>query len=84
MRHLGILGDEDEDPVRAEHIRIYRNLKFGANFVVFLIASAFLLGVWLAPKVVDVMRTGGGFFWPVWIVVAWLLVLLAQAWEYYQ
>jgi hypothetical protein len=82
MRYLNLPRDEHDDSVREdERRRTYARWRVGVTFVLFLVVSAFLLGVWLQPKLVHWTRTGGGFFWPVWIIVALFVLFVVEAWD---
>ena len=49
--------------------------KFAGDVVAYLVINAFLVGVWAV--------TGFGYFWPGWVLAAWGVFLLLDAWNLY-
>jgi 2TM domain len=49
-----------------------RNLQGG--LVAYLVINAFLVAVWA--------MTGGGYFWPAWIIGGWGAAMLLGLWDY--
>jgi hypothetical protein len=63
------------DPVRAaarKRIEKRRNLQGG--LVAYVVVNAFLVAVWA--------MTGGGYFWPAWIIAGWGVGMLLGLWDY--
>jgi hypothetical protein len=64
-----------QDPVRAaarKRIEKRRNLQGG--LVAYVIVNAFLVAVWA--------MTGGGYFWPAWVIAGWGVGMLLGLWDY--
>ena len=64
-----------KDPVRAaarKRIEKRRNLQGG--LVAYVVVNAFLVAVWA--------MTGGGYFWPAWIIAGWGVGMLLGLWDY--
>jgi hypothetical protein len=57
-----------------KRIQKRRNLQGG--FVAYVVINAFLVGVWFL--------TGGGYFWPAWVMAAWGVGMLFGLWDYYR
>jgi fatty acid desaturase len=55
--------------------RVEKKHKFRADVVAYAVINAFLVGVWAA--------TGFGYFWPGWVLAAWGVFLLLDAWNLY-
>ncbi len=51
-----------------------RNLQGG--FVAYVVINAFLVGVWAV--------TGGGYFWPGWILGGWGIGMVLGLWDYFR
>lgn len=49
-----------------------RNLQGG--FVAYVVINIFLVAVWAL--------TGGGYFWPAWILAGWGVGMLLALWDY--
>ena len=50
--------------------------KFRADLFAYLVVNIFLLGAWAV--------TGGGYFWPGWVLAGWGVLLLLDYWNVYQ
>jgi fatty acid desaturase len=64
-----------EDSVRAsarKRVEKRRNLQGG--LVAYVVVNAFLVAVWA--------MTGGGYFWPAWIIAGWGVGMLLGLWDY--
>jgi hypothetical protein len=64
-----------EGSVRAsarKRIEKRRNLQGG--LVAYVVVNAFLVAVWA--------MTGGGYFWPAWIIAGWGAGMLLGLWDY--
>ena len=55
--------------------RVEKKRKFKGDVVAYVVINAFLIGVWAA--------TGFGYFWPGWVLAAWGVFLLLDAWNLY-
>ena len=64
-------------PVTSDRDRARKRLQdrrdFGSHAVAYVVINAFLIGVWAL--------TGGGYFWPAWVLGAWGAGLVLHAWE---
>lgn len=63
------------DPGRAaarKRVEKRRNLQGG--FVAYVVVNTFLVVVWAL--------TGGGYFWPAWIIAGWGVGMLLGLWDY--
>lgn len=67
--------DTTNDSARAlarKRIEKRRNLQGG--LVAYVVINAFLVAVWA--------MTGGGYFWPGWIIAGWGVAMLMGLWDY--
>lgn len=55
--------------------RLERKRKLAGNFVLYAAVNAFLVVIWAV--------TGGGGFWPGWVLGGWGLLLLLDVWSTY-
>jgi fatty acid desaturase len=55
--------------------RVERKRKFRGDLVAYLVINAGLIAAWAA--------TGFGYFWPGWVLTAWGVFLLLDAWNTY-
>ena len=63
----------DEEEVRAAAIERLKNRRaFWQNLVSYVVVNAFLVGVWA--------MTGGGYFWPAWVMGGWGIGVVMHAW----
>lgn len=53
--------------------RAVRKGKFRGDLVGYLVINAFLVGIWAV--------TGAGYFWPGWVLAAWGVFLVLDAWN---
>lgn len=53
--------------------RLQDRRDFGGHLVAYVVVNAFLIGVWAL--------SGGGYFWPAWILAGWGVGLILHAWE---
>jgi hypothetical protein len=53
--------------------RLQDRREFGSHVVVYFVVNAFLVGAWAI--------TGGGYFWPAWVLAAWGVGLVLHGWE---
>lgn len=56
--------------------RIQKRRGLQTNLVAFVVVNAFLVGVWAL--------TGGGYFWPGWVIGAWAIGVVMATWDYYR
>lgn len=63
----------NEDTRRAQAIRRLKARRdFGWHFATYVIINGFLVFIWLI--------SGGGGFWPIWVIVPWGIGLAFHAW----
>jgi hypothetical protein len=62
----------DRDAAR-KRVQVKRD--FASHLVAYVVVNASLIGVWAI--------TGGGYFWPVWILAGWGAGLVLHAWDVY-
>lgn len=55
-----------------KHIQQRRGLQ--AGLFAYVVVNAFLIGVWA--------MSGGGYFWPAWILAGWGLGMVFAVWDY--
>ena len=55
--------------------RVEKKHKFRGDVVAYVIVNLFLIGIWAV--------TGAGYFWPGWVLTAWGVFLLLDAWNVY-
>jgi len=53
--------------------RVKARRDLGAHAVTYVVVNAFLVGVWF--------MSGGGYFWPAWVIGGWGIGLVLNAWE---
>jgi hypothetical protein len=64
--------DDTEQQRRAAIERLKNRRGFAPHLVVYLVVNGLLVLVWAT--------TGGGFFWPVWVIGLWGIGLVMHAW----
>jgi hypothetical protein len=55
--------------------RVQAKRDFASHLVAYLVINSFLIGVWAI--------TGGGYFWPAWVLAGWGVGLVLHAWDIY-
>ncbi len=78
-------GQEMTTGVRAEQAagsdremarkRVQARRDFASHLVAYAVINAFLIAVWAI--------TGGGYFWPAWVLAGWGVGLVLHAWDVY-
>ncbi len=53
--------------------RVEKKRKFRGDLVAYIVINAFLIVVWAI--------SGGGYFWPGWVLGVWGVFLLLSAWD---
>ena len=53
--------------------RLQERRDFGSHLFVFVVVNGFLITAWAI--------TGGGYFWPAWVLAAWGVGLVLHGWE---
>jgi hypothetical protein len=56
--------------------RLKKKTDFHAHLLVYVLVNAFTVGIWFV--------TGRGLFWPVFLMAAWGIGLVMNAWEVYR
>ena len=56
--------------------RIEKRRGLQGGLVAYVVINAFLVGVWAL--------TGGGYFWPAWIIAGWGVGMLLGLWDYWR
>jgi hypothetical protein len=64
-------GETEQHRVARE--RIERRRKFWADVVAYLLINALLVGIWALG--------GGGYFWPIWVILGWGAALSLDAYQ---
>jgi hypothetical protein len=64
---------ESLSPREAARRRVQTRRDFGSHLVAYVVVNAFLVGVWAF--------TGGGYFWPAWVILGWGAGLVLHAWD---
>jgi hypothetical protein len=54
--------------------RIEKRRSLQGALVAYVVINAFLVGVWAV--------TGGGYFWPAWIIAGWGVGMVLGLWDY--
>lgn len=68
-----------EDTVSGQELRaravkrLRKRRDFYGHLVIYVLVNGFLIGIWAI--------TGQGFFWPAFVLGAWGIGLLANAWD---
>jgi 2TM domain-containing protein len=60
------------EPRKAAIERLKNRRSFAQHVVSYVVVNAFLIGIWFA--------TGGGYFWPAWVLGGWGIGLVLHAW----
>jgi hypothetical protein len=67
-------GFRGESPERqAARKRVQAKRDFASHLVAYVVVNAMLIGVWAL--------TGGGYFWPAWVLAGWGAGLVLHAWD---
>ncbi len=63
------------DEREAARRRVQAKRDFGSHLVAYVVINALLVGIWAI--------TGGGYFWPAWVMGCWGAGLILHAWDVY-
>jgi hypothetical protein len=67
---------EPNDSARRNAIeRLGAKRDLSTHVIVYLVVNSALIAIWAV--------TGGGYFWPVWVLAGWGIGLILHAWEIY-
>lgn len=69
------MGPDSTDARGAAISRLKAKQGFRANVVVYLVINAFLVGIWAV--------SGGGYFWPVFVILGWGIGIVTHGWAVY-
>jgi hypothetical protein len=65
--------DRHEDDLREEAITRLKNRRgFWPHLICYIAVNTLLVGVWAA--------SGGGYFWPIWVIGGWGIGIVMHAW----
>jgi fatty acid desaturase len=67
-----MIDHESEEWIRARK-RVTDRRELGSHVVAYVVVNAFLVLVWAV--------TGGGYFWPAWVLGPWGIGLVLHAWD---
>jgi hypothetical protein len=63
-----------DDDVRVQaRKQVQKRRDFSAHLVAYVVVNAALIGVWAI--------SGGGYFWPAWVLLGWGIGLVLNAWD---
>lgn len=65
--------DQEDELYREARRRVKDRREFWQHVVSYVIVNAFLIGIWAI--------TGGGYFWPGWVLFGWGIRLVFHAWN---
>ncbi len=64
----------EEDDVRTQaRKRLEKRRDFTAHAVTYVLVNAMLIGIWAI--------SGGGYFWPAWVLLGWGVGLALNVWD---
>jgi 2TM domain len=67
-----MMDHESEEWTRARK-RVTDRRELGSHVVAYVVVNTFLVLVWAV--------TGGGYFWPAWVLGTWGIGLVLHAWD---
>ena len=65
--------DHESDDWAQARKRVMERRDFGSHLVTYVVINTFFISIWAL--------TGGGYFWPAWILGCWGMGLVLHAWE---
>ncbi len=66
----------NEEELRKEaKKRVQKRRDLGAHLVVYVVVNAMLIGIWAI--------SGGGYFWPAWVLLGWGVGVVMNVWDVY-
>lgn len=65
----------DQDLRKDAKARLRKRRDLGAHVVSYVVVNAMLIGIWAL--------TGGGYFWPAWVLLGWGIGLIMNVWDVY-
>jgi hypothetical protein len=67
--------DEHDERRAAAVDRLTRKREFRNHALIYCAVNLLLVVIWAA--------SGGGYFWPIWVIAGWGIGLAAHAWQTY-
>jgi len=55
--------------------RVQKRRDLGAHVVAYVVINLMLIGIWAI--------SGGGYFWPAWVMLGWGVGLVLNVWDVY-
>jgi len=65
----------DDDLRQEAKKRVEKRRDLGTHAVVFVVVNTMMIAVWA--------MTGGGYFWPGWVLAFWGIGLIMNVWDVY-
>ena len=65
--------DHDSEEWKEARTRVTQRRDFGSHVVAFVVVNAAVVLIWAL--------TGGGYFWPAWLLGLWGIGLVLHAWD---
>ena len=65
--------DHQSDEWKRAEKRVTSRRDFSSHVVTYIVVNSFFVLIWAV--------TGGGYFWPVWILGGWGMGLVLHAWD---
>lgn len=65
----------DEELRKQARDAVKKRRDFAAHVVSYVVINAMLVGIWAI--------SGGGYFWPAWVMLGWGVGLALNAWDVY-
>jgi hypothetical protein len=69
-------GAGADSPRAVARKRVQQRRSLQGAVVAYIVVNAFLIGVWAV--------TGGGYFWPGWVLAGWGIGLVLGVWAYFR
>jgi fatty acid desaturase len=74
MTDLHEVAPEVDEARTSARKRIEKRRALQGGLMAFVVINLFLVGVWAL--------TGGGYFWPAWVIGGWGAAMLLGLWDY--
>jgi hypothetical protein len=74
MTDVRATGPTDEGDRELARTRVVKRRGLQGGLVAYVVINAFLVGVWAL--------SGGGYFWPGWILAGWGVGMVLGVWDY--
>ncbi|HEU5300658.1 MAG TPA: 2TM domain-containing protein [Acidimicrobiia bacterium] len=66
---------QDDELREQARQRVQKRRDLGAHVVAFVVINLMLIGIWAI--------SGGGYFWPAWVLLGWGVGLVLNVWDVY-